>query len=71
MSDRDSDLRLKNLEEQAAEMRNASANRMARRALGGGDPLPKGTGKYKVLMLIDDLDPATPDWDFPRFPSTV
>lgn len=30
-------------------------------------PLPTGTGLYKVLMLIDALNPGTPGWDFPRF----
>jgi hypothetical protein len=34
---------------------------------GSGDSLPQGTGKYKVLMLIDDLNPGTPQWDYPRF----
>jgi hypothetical protein len=34
---------------------------------GGSSDLPPGTGRYKVLMLIDDLDPANVDWDWPRF----
>lgn len=34
---------------------------------GGGSSLPTGTGKYKVLMLVDTLDPGTPGWDYPRF----
>jgi hypothetical protein len=34
---------------------------------GSSDSLPLGTGKYKVLMLIDDLSPGTKDWDWPRF----
>ena len=29
--------------------------------------LPAGSGKYKVLQLIDDLSPGTPGWDWPRF----
>jgi hypothetical protein len=31
-------------------------------------PLPAGTGKYKVLQLIDNANPGTPGWDFVRFP---
>ena len=70
MADADTEQRLKSIE--VANARLAARGRgPIRDAIGGGDPLPKGTGKYKVLMLIDDLDPATPDWDFPRFPSTV
>lgn len=29
--------------------------------------LPPGTGRWKCLMLIDDLDPGTVAWDRPRF----
>jgi hypothetical protein len=29
--------------------------------------IPAGTGRYKVLMLIDALNPGTPGWDYPRF----
>ena len=34
----------------------------------GGQGLPPGKGIYKVLMLIDDEDPGTAAWDYPRFP---
>lgn len=33
----------------------------------GGSGLPPGTGRYKVLMLLDDLNPGTPGWDRERF----
>ena len=33
--------------------------------------LPTGTGKGKVLQLIDDLDPGTPDWDYTVFVEPV
>lgn len=33
---------------------------------GGGSSLPTGTGQYKVLMLVDNLNPGTPGWDWPR-----
>jgi hypothetical protein len=29
--------------------------------------LPKGSGRTKVLTLIDDANPGTADWDFSRF----
>lgn len=29
--------------------------------------LPPGAGRYKVLMILDDLNPGTVGWDFPRF----
>lgn len=29
--------------------------------------LPQDTGQYKVLMLIDILQPGTAAWDYPRF----
>lgn len=29
--------------------------------------LPKGTGRCKALLLIDDSNPGTPDWDYWRF----
>lgn len=31
--------------------------------------LPQGTGIYKVLMLVDDLNPGTMGWEYPRFHS--
>lgn len=29
--------------------------------------LPKGVGRTKALLLIDDGNPGTPDWDYWRF----
>jgi hypothetical protein len=29
--------------------------------------LPKGQGRCKALMLIDDANPGTPDWDYFAF----
>lgn len=31
------------------------------------DNPPRGVGRYKVLMLLDDLTPGTPGFDFERF----
>lgn len=33
----------------------------------GSGALPPGTGQYKVLMLLDNLNPGTPGWDYVRF----
>jgi hypothetical protein len=33
---------------------------------GSPGSLPPGTGKYKVLQLIDDKNPGTPGWDWVR-----
>jgi hypothetical protein len=35
--------------------------------IGGGGVLTPGTGKYKVLQLIDTANPGTPGWDWLRF----
>jgi hypothetical protein len=29
--------------------------------------LPKGTGQWKALLLIDSSNPGTPEWDYWRF----
>jgi hypothetical protein len=34
---------------------------------GGGQALPPGKGRYKVLTIIDDQDPGKVAWDYPRF----
>lgn len=36
--------------------------------LASSSTLPAGTGKYKVLQLIDNLNPGTAGWDYVRFP---
>ena len=70
MSERDTQLRLNKAENELDKLRQRLDRTWHRPPGGGGGlSLPKGKGKYKVLMLIDDLDPATPDWDHIRFDS--
>lgn len=66
---RDIERRLQDLEAQVAELRRALGNLPVRYGAGGeaGNALPNGTGKGKVLILIDDLDPGTWGVDYPFF----
>lgn len=67
--DRQEQLRLQRLEDRVRQLEQRQLPRVVRFATGGGggDELPKGTGRGKVLQLMDDLDPGTVGWDYEHF----
>lgn len=68
MNEREVERRIRDLEEAAEDLRRSTGNIPVRfpSGGGGGEVLPPGKGIYKVLQFIDDLDPGTPGWDYPK-----
>ncbi len=69
MTEREMTRRILALEQEVRGLRRQLGSVPARFALGGGGglELPPGTGRGKVLTIIDDGSPGTVGWDWVRF----